>query len=105
MKTVCFHSEAEAEMIEAAVWYESQQVTLGKRFVTTVQKDEHRSKLIRTFLPHHGYLHNRYGSSVYRRHLSGHIVITVHSPLRYWVKGRPMYTTSIPIPESFSDTP
>ena len=37
MKTVRFHPEAEAEMIEAAVWYESQQATLGKRFVTTVQ--------------------------------------------------------------------
>jgi len=30
MKTVRFHPEAEAEMIDAAVWYESQQATLGK---------------------------------------------------------------------------
>jgi len=37
MKTVRFHPEAEAEMIDAAVWYESRQATLGKRFVTTVQ--------------------------------------------------------------------
>ena len=39
MKTVRFHPEAEAEMIDAAVWYESHQATLGKRFVTTNKKE------------------------------------------------------------------
>ena len=45
MKTVRFHPEAEAEMIDAAVWYESQQATLGKRFVTTVQDALNRIEL------------------------------------------------------------
>ena len=42
MKTVRFHpeAEAEAEMIDVAVWYESQQATLGKRFVTTTNNKE-----------------------------------------------------------------
>jgi plasmid stabilization system protein ParE len=37
MKTVRFHAEAEAEMIEAASYYEVQQENLGKRFLTSVQ--------------------------------------------------------------------
>ncbi len=37
MKPVRFHPEAEAEMISAAKFYESQQKDLGKRFLTLVQ--------------------------------------------------------------------
>ena len=37
MKTVRFHADAEAEMIEAAVYYETQQENLGKRFLASVQ--------------------------------------------------------------------
>ncbi len=37
MKAVRFHPEAEAEMIEAAAYYEAQQHDLGRRFLTSVQ--------------------------------------------------------------------
>ena len=37
MKPVRFHPEAESETIEAAVWYETQQEDLGKRFLTSLQ--------------------------------------------------------------------
>ena len=37
MKPIRFHPEADSEMVEAAVWYESQQGDLGKRFLTCVQ--------------------------------------------------------------------
>jgi toxin ParE1/3/4 len=37
MKPVRFHPEAEAELISAAVFYETQQKDLGKRFLASVQ--------------------------------------------------------------------
>jgi len=37
MKPVRFHPDADAVMIDAAVWYESRQGDLGKRFLTAVQ--------------------------------------------------------------------
>ncbi len=37
MKPIRFHPEAEAEMISAAVFYETKQEDLGKRFLTSVQ--------------------------------------------------------------------
>jgi len=37
MKTVKFHPDAEAEMIEAAAYYEAQQPDLGRRFLASVQ--------------------------------------------------------------------
>lgn len=37
MKPARFHPEAKSEMIDAAVWYETQQEDLGKRFLTCVQ--------------------------------------------------------------------
>ncbi len=37
MKTVRFHPDAEAEMIAAAAYYESQQADLGLRFLASVQ--------------------------------------------------------------------
>jgi cytochrome P450 len=37
MKIVKFHPEAEAEMIEAAAYYEGQQPGLGRRFLGSVQ--------------------------------------------------------------------
>lgn len=37
MRKVRFHPQAEAEMIEAAVYYESRQENLGKRFLASVQ--------------------------------------------------------------------
>jgi toxin ParE1/3/4 len=36
MKPVQFHPEAEAEMIEAAGYYEAQQQDLGRRFLASV---------------------------------------------------------------------
>ncbi len=37
MRKVRLHPQAEAEMIEAAVYYESRQEDLGKRFLASVQ--------------------------------------------------------------------
>jgi toxin ParE1/3/4 len=37
MKPIRFHPEAETEMISAAVFYETKQKDLGKRFLTSVQ--------------------------------------------------------------------
>lgn len=37
MKPIRFHPDAEAEMIEAAAYYESQQQDLGRRFLASVQ--------------------------------------------------------------------
>jgi len=37
MKPLKFHPEAESEMMEAAIYYESQQADLGKRFLSSVQ--------------------------------------------------------------------
>jgi ubiquinone biosynthesis protein UbiJ len=37
MKPVRFHPDADAEMVDAAVWYESRQDDLGKRFLIAVQ--------------------------------------------------------------------
>ncbi len=37
MKPIRFHPDADAEMVDAAVWYESRQEDLGKRFLTAVQ--------------------------------------------------------------------
>ena len=37
MTPVRFHPDAEAEMLDAAVWYETQQEGLGKRFLTVIQ--------------------------------------------------------------------
>jgi len=45
MKHIRFHPEADSEMVDAAVWYESQQKGLGKRFVTAVQDAFNRIQL------------------------------------------------------------
>jgi plasmid stabilization system protein ParE len=37
MKNVKFHPDAEKEFLEAALYYEHQQVALGRRFVVSVQ--------------------------------------------------------------------
>jgi toxin ParE1/3/4 len=37
MKSTRFHPKADAEMVDAAVWYETQQEDLGKRFLASVQ--------------------------------------------------------------------
>ena len=37
MTPIRFHPEADAEMMDAAVFYESQQQDLGKRFLSVVQ--------------------------------------------------------------------
>jgi len=37
MKPTRFHPDADTEMLDAAVWYESQQCDLGKRFLASVQ--------------------------------------------------------------------
>ena len=38
MKPVRFHPAADAEMVESAVWYESRQQDLGKRFLAAVRE-------------------------------------------------------------------
>jgi toxin ParE1/3/4 len=45
MKSVRFHPEAESEMVDAAMWYESRQEGLGKRFLTFVQDALNRIEL------------------------------------------------------------
>lgn len=45
MKPIRFHPDADAEMVNAAVWYESQQEDLGKRFLTAVQDALNRMQL------------------------------------------------------------
>jgi toxin ParE1/3/4 len=45
MKPIRFHPEAEAEMIDAASWYESQQEDLGKRFLASLQDALNRISL------------------------------------------------------------
>ena len=42
MKTVVFQADAEAEMIEAAAYYEAQQSDLGRRFLASVQDSINR---------------------------------------------------------------
>ena len=42
MKTVRFHLEAEAELIAAAAYYETQQADLGRRFLASVQDTVNR---------------------------------------------------------------
>lgn len=42
MKTVKFHPRAEAEMVEAATYYETQQSGLGRRFLAAVQEAVNR---------------------------------------------------------------
>ncbi len=42
MKVVKFHPDAESEMIDAAAYYESQQLDLGRRFLATVQDSINR---------------------------------------------------------------
>ena len=42
MKVVSFHPGAEAEMIEAAAYYEAQQPELGRRFLASVQDAANR---------------------------------------------------------------
>ncbi|MEK7175569.1 MAG: type II toxin-antitoxin system RelE/ParE family toxin [Patescibacteria group bacterium] len=37
MRKIYFHPEAETEMLKAAIYYESQQPDLGKRFLSCVQ--------------------------------------------------------------------
>ena len=42
---VHFHAEAEAEMTEAAAYYEAQQTNLGRRFLTSVQDAINRIRI------------------------------------------------------------
>ncbi len=51
MKPVRFHSEAESEMIEAALWYKDQQADLGKRFLASVQDALSRIKITPLLYP------------------------------------------------------
>ena len=45
MMPVCFHAEAEAEMIDAPVWHEQQQRDLGERFLASVQDGINRIRI------------------------------------------------------------
>ncbi|MFH0939240.1 MAG: type II toxin-antitoxin system RelE/ParE family toxin [Planctomycetota bacterium] len=51
MKPIRFHPEAESEMTEAAVWYETQQTELGKRFLVSVQDALNRIELNPSLYP------------------------------------------------------
>lgn len=52
MKCVRFFSDAEVEMIEAAVYYEAQQVGLGRRFLAAVQDAANRAASTPKLLSH-----------------------------------------------------
>ncbi len=45
MKPLRFHPEAEAEMRDAAAWYEAQRQDLGKNFLTSVQEATQRVQI------------------------------------------------------------
>ena len=45
MNSVRFHPEADSEMTGAAIWYETQQENLGKRFLSSVQDAVNRIQL------------------------------------------------------------
>jgi toxin ParE1/3/4 len=45
MKPIRFHPDADTEMLDAAVWYESQQPDLGKRFLAAVRDALNRIEL------------------------------------------------------------
>jgi hypothetical protein len=45
MKLLQFHPAAESEMAEAALWYETQQTGLGKRFLASVQETLNRVEI------------------------------------------------------------
>jgi toxin ParE1/3/4 len=45
MMLVRFHTEAEAEMVQAAAYYEAQQANLGRRFLTAVQDAINRIRI------------------------------------------------------------
>ena len=45
MNPIYFYPDAESEMIDAAAWYETQQINLGKRFLASVQDAINRVKL------------------------------------------------------------
>jgi plasmid stabilization system protein ParE len=51
MISVRFHSEAEAEMIDAAAWYEHQQQDLGGRFLASVQDSLNRIQINPNLFP------------------------------------------------------
>jgi len=45
MKTITFHPDAEAEMHNAAVYYETQKKELGKHFIVSVQDAINRIRI------------------------------------------------------------
>ncbi len=45
MKPIRFHPDADAEMLDAAGWYELQHKNLGKRFLTAIQDALNRIEL------------------------------------------------------------
>lgn len=45
MKPIRFHPDAEAEMLNAAAWYDTQQKGLGRRFLTSIQDTLNRIAL------------------------------------------------------------
>ena len=45
MKSVCFHPDAELEMVEQARYYETKQEGLGKRFLEAVQASSRQIQL------------------------------------------------------------
>ncbi len=51
MKPVRFHPEAEAEMIQAAQYYELLQSDLGRRFLTSMQESINRVKINPSLYP------------------------------------------------------
>jgi len=51
MKPIRFHPEAQGEMIEAAAYYESQQVDLGKRFLACVQESLNKIEINPSLYP------------------------------------------------------
>jgi len=50
MIPIRFHPEADAEMMSAAKYYETQQKDLGKRFLTSVQDAINRIQVIPSYI-------------------------------------------------------
>ncbi len=93
MKTVKFHPAAEAEMLEAATYYELQQTDLGRRFLASTQDAVNRITLNPNLYPTieldvRRCLLRTFPFSVLFRELPGRIVVMavmhLHRDPDYW---------------------
>ena len=97
MNSIRFHLEAEAEMNNAAAWYEHQQANLGKRFLASIQDALNRIQLDPALYPVveadvHRCLVRIFPFGVLFRTMPGIIVIMavmhLHRDPDYWKSGK-----------------